>query len=114
MEMKIIEQSDSLTHVALEGRLDITGVQQIERRFLDATAARKKPALIDLCDVSFMSSFGLGMLIKCAAILKVSAIKMVLLCPQPSIKQLLETTQLHQFIAVMDDKDEALKFLQGK
>src|SRR5689334_1334932 len=44
-EIEVIEKSDTLTHLALNGRLDLQGVQAIETRFLAYTVARKKPAL---------------------------------------------------------------------
>ena len=112
MELKVIEQSDELTHVALSGRLDIMGVQEIESEFLACTASAKKPTMIDIADVSFVSSFGLGMIMKCAAILRANNLKAVLLNPQPMVAQLLEISNIGLFIAVAEDKDTALELLE--
>ena len=66
MELSIIESNDTLTHVALSGRLDAVGVQQVGTRFQGVTASRGKPTIIDLSNVEFIASLGLGMLLSCA------------------------------------------------
>lgn len=113
MEMKIIEQSEDLSHVALVGRLDIMGVQQIEKAFLEATAARRKATIVDLADVTFVSSFGLGMIMKCATVLMANTLKLVLLSPQPTVGELLVTTGMDKLFCVCQGKDEALAILQN-
>ncbi|NOZ21273.1 MAG: STAS domain-containing protein [Planctomycetes bacterium] len=112
MKLKTLQQDEDLSCVALEGRLDMMGVQQIEKDFLEATAARRKPTLIDLVDLEFMSSFGLGMLMKCASVLRANNVKVALLNLQPPVKELIEMTKVDQLLPVMDDKQAALEYLR--
>ena len=44
MELRVIEESDGLTHVALEGELDIPGVNAVGDKFYFHLTARRKPA----------------------------------------------------------------------
>lgn len=112
MELEIFQQDESLSCVALRGRLDMMGVQQVEKDFLEATAARRKPTLIDLIGLEFMSSFGLGMLMKCASVLRANSIAVVFVNPQPQIQELFEMTKVDQLFTIMDDRQAALEFLR--
>ena len=89
------------------------GVQRIEKDFLAATAERRKPTLIDLAELEFLSSFGLGMIMKCAAVLRANNVKMALLNPQPLVEDLFEMTRVNEFIPILADKEEALDVLRG-
>jgi len=63
-ELVVIEANDTLTHLALRGRLDVTGVEQVERELTKHTVARRKPAIVDICAVEILASIGVGMLVK--------------------------------------------------
>ena len=63
-EIVVIEASDAFTHVALRGRLDVTGVSEVERELTKHTVARRKPAIVDISAVEILASIGVGMLVK--------------------------------------------------
>jgi anti-anti-sigma factor len=63
-EIVVIEANDSLTHVALRGRLDVTGVEDVELELTRHTVARRKPAIVDISAVDVLASIGVGMLVK--------------------------------------------------
>ena len=63
MKMTILERNDDITHVVLAGRLDTTGAEEIGASFSEVTAARKRPAIIDLSEIDFMASRGIGLLL---------------------------------------------------
>ena len=65
-ELVVVEASDALTHVALRGRLDLSGVEQVERELAKQTVARRKPAIVDISAVDVLASIGVGMLVKTA------------------------------------------------
>ena len=60
----LIEANDAFTHVALRGRLDATGVADVELEFTRQTVARRKPAIVDISAVEILASIGVGMLVK--------------------------------------------------
>jgi anti-anti-sigma regulatory factor len=65
-ELVVIEANDALTHVALRGRLDLTGVGDVEVELTKQTVTRRKPAIVDICAVDVLASIGVGMLVRIA------------------------------------------------
>jgi anti-anti-sigma factor len=65
-EMVIIEESETFTHLAVRGRLDIDGVEHVELKLTSHTVARRKPAIVDITAVEILASIGVGMLVKIA------------------------------------------------
>ena len=57
MDMNVNETADGVTHVALDGRFDIAGAQEVDGRFAEVAAAAKV-LVIDLSKVSFLASLG--------------------------------------------------------
>ncbi|HRJ71515.1 MAG TPA: STAS domain-containing protein [Terrimicrobiaceae bacterium] len=113
MKLQVLESSDTLTHVALEGSLDIAGVQAIEAAFLAQTAGRKKPVLIDLAGVSYMASFGMRMIIDTFKVLDREGRKMALLHPQPMVAKILESAGMSEIVLITHDEAEARKVLES-
>ena len=65
-EIVVIEAGEAFTHVALRGRLDVTGVEAVELKLTSHTVARRKPAIVDISAVEVLASIGVGMLVKTA------------------------------------------------
>jgi len=63
-EIVVIEANDAYTHVALRGKLDVTGVGDVERELARQTVARRRPAIVDISAVDVLASIGVGMLVK--------------------------------------------------
>jgi len=63
-EIVVIEANDAFTHVVLRGRLDVTGVGDVELELAKQTVARRKPAIVDISAVEVLASIGIGMLVK--------------------------------------------------
>lgn len=105
--MLIVEQSKALTHVALSGRLDTAGVDQVEAKFNAAVVAPRRNAIVDMSSVDFLSSMGLRMLLIAAKILDRSGAKMVMLAPRPLICETIRQTGVDIIIPVAHDLDSA-------
>lgn len=112
MHLKTISADDSISHVALIGRLDVKGVTDIQYEFLQETTVLPKPTLVDLSRVTYMASFGISMLVSAAKHLQRNGAKMVLLCPSSLVRSALETSGLHDVIPITDDKTAALALLR--
>ncbi len=109
MKLQVLENSETLTRIALEGSLDIAGVQAIETAFLAQTAARKKPVIIDLSKVTYMASFGMRLIIDAFKALDHEGKKMVLLRPQPMVEKILESAGMSEIVVITHDEAEARK-----
>ena len=113
MELENKYHSDQITYLALRGRLDTAGVEEIELKFTGHTVPRAKPLLLDMSEVTFLSSLGLRMLLTVAKALDRRGAKTVLLSPQPAVRQVLSLSGFDQLMPVHNDEETALAFLAG-
>lgn len=63
MEMTQESLEADITRIALKGRLDIEGSQEIDVRFSVATTSHPGKFLIDLTEVTFIASIGIRLLL---------------------------------------------------
>ena len=108
MELKVINIDDAYTHLALCGKLDIMGVGEIENKFIGYTAARKKNALVDMSEVTFMGSLGLRLFLSAARSLGLDKKSLILLNPQPLVNEILEVSGIQDVVAVEHNAETAL------
>src|SRR5262245_43160474 len=111
MQLNVICADDSITHVALHGRLDIQGVNQIQQQFIFNTTARKRATLVDLSKVTFIASLGIGMFVGAAKALQRNGAKMVLVAPPDLVRNALESAGIHLVIPIADREESARQLL---
>ena len=111
MKIEVLAEDDGLSHVALEGRLDVRGLHDVDVAFYTATAGRGHPAIVDLSKVEFIASLGMGMLISCAQSLQRKGTDMVLLSPQGMVEETLRTAGVDAVMAIVRSMDEARRRL---
>jgi anti-sigma B factor antagonist len=99
--------------IALQGRLDTPGVDQIETRFTASIVPSGKNALVDLSGVTFISSMGIRMLIAAARSLNLKKAKMILFGPQTLVKESLDHVSLNDVIPIVATEAEALELLKA-
>lgn len=107
MDMTVQELNPDARCVALAGRLDTLGVDRVETRFNAATAAAGRDILVDLTEVSFVSSMGVRLLITAARSLRSRGHRMVLFAAQPTVTSTLEMIEMDQVIPLVADLDAA-------
>jgi len=113
MKMTILQRDDDITHVLLTGRLDATRVEEIGEDLFGATAARERPAIIDLSEIEFMGSLGIGLLFANGKRLMKTGHKLVLLNPKELVESVLKTSKADTVMPIAHDLDEAIQILQG-
>ena len=113
MRITILQRDDDVTHVVLTGRLDTTGAEEINESFSEATAARERPAIIDLSAIEFMASRGIGLLLANGKRLMKAGHKLVLLNPKGMVQSVLKTSQVDRIMPIVYDLDEAIQVLQS-
>jgi anti-anti-sigma factor len=113
MDMTILGRTDDITHIALSGRLDTNASEEIEDDFSQAIAAREQPAIIDLSQVDFMASRGIGLLLGSSKRLRKSGYKLVLLNPQQLVDSSLRTARMEIVMPIAYDFDEAVRIVRG-
>lgn len=113
MELKVIRQDDELTHLALIGRLDLETFHMLQVKFTTLTAARHKPALIDLSEVDYLPSVGLRMLLSAAQALHKDGLRMVLLNPQFFVEEVFKTSGLQEIMPISHNMAKAMDLLRS-
>ena len=114
MELKVIQADDALTHVQLCGRLDLRGVSGIENRFLFTTTSRRVPVVVDLSEVEFIASLGIGMLVGAAKALTRQGLALVLLAPPGLARETLEVAGVTRVVPTASDLESARALLAAR
>lgn len=110
-EFRVIDLHDERTEVALAGRLDLQGVNEVTGRFETTVGARRKPAVVDLSGVEFIASLGIGMLTGAAKSLRAHGHAMVMIVPEGLVEQTLRAASIDAVIPIAADREAALALL---
>lgn len=113
MEMTINELPGTVTGVRLNGRLDTAGADAIGTRFTAAVAAVGRSAIVDLSQVSFVSSMGIRLLIATARALNLKGGRLVLFGATPMVQEVLDGMGLDGILPVVTTEQDALARLAG-
>ena len=113
MEMIVVELDPATRRIALTGRLDTSGVGQIEARFAAVASGRVPGTLVDLSGVEFLASMGIRMLVSCAKSAAARGARVVLVGPQPLVGQSLRQTGIDRVVPIVDDETKARELLRA-
>ena len=105
----LLESSPTLTHVAIIGALDLAGTREIELKLTASTAGRHKPVIIDVSQVHFVASAGLGLLIQIARTLITDKHSTILLDPNEATQQTIHVSKLGSMLRIALTLEEALE-----
>ncbi|MEM9513797.1 MAG: STAS domain-containing protein [Actinomycetota bacterium] len=112
MELAEIERDDGISQVALVGKLDIAGLHEVDVLFHGVTAAKQRPAVVDLSGVEYIASLGMGMLISCAQSLQRRGYKLALYGARGVVDEALRAAAIDQVIPMVDTLDAALTLVR--
>lgn len=113
MQLDVNDRGEEITRVALSGRLDISGLHEVDANFHGATAVRGKPTIVDISGVEYIASLGMGMLISCAQSLQRKGQSMVMVGAQGDVESALLTAGIDQAIPMAANADDAVALLGG-
>ncbi len=91
--------NDDVRKIALAGRFDIEGAQQIDLRFSGLTA-NQKAVIVDMAGVNFLASIGIRTLVLAAKAVAQRGGKMVLLNPDGNVTKVLEMAGIDALIPI--------------
>jgi anti-anti-sigma factor len=113
MELQYSELENNIRLIKLIGKLDITGVGQIETKFAGYCAGDAVRVVVDLSAVDFLASIGLRLLTLTAKSVASRGGKMVLLNPAPDIHHVLEVTGIPAIIPIYSHLESAETILMS-
>jgi anti-sigma B factor antagonist len=111
-------QETELTHdhlepgiglIRLSGDLDINGVRKISLRFTTLSSTQRRPTIVDLSGVTFITSIGVGMLLTNASTLRAEGKVMIILKPTPNVEKVLKLANLPEVLPIEHDLESAVK-----
>ncbi len=110
MNMSVETLAGGIKKIDLIGRMDILGSQEIQLKLVTEAASEKAFVILDLSNVDFMASIGIGVLVSIASTLKGRNGKLVALNPQPVFALVLERT-VQSIIPIYESFEDAKKAL---
>lgn len=113
MEFEVAPLDDERSIVRLKGRLDSSGVDQIETRFTAAVVAANRHAAIDLSQVDFLASMGIRLLISTGKAMQLKGRRLGLFGATEAVQGVLDAVALDQLIPVVADEQQALAAIAG-
>src|SRR5262245_9042804 len=113
MRVTTIREDNLIKHVALIGRLDVKGVNEVQYEFHHETTGLGKPVIVDISKVTYIASLGISMLVSAAKYMERHGTKMVLLCPSALVRETIETSCLHDLIPIANEEADAIELLRS-
>jgi anti-sigma B factor antagonist len=110
------ENVDGVRVLAVCGELDLETSPQLHHSLQSAIEDGANAVLIDLTDCEFIDSTGLAVLVagwKAMEDGNGAPQSLVLCCPDDQVERLLKLTGLHETIAILPDRDQAIKALSS-
>jgi anti-anti-sigma factor len=109
-QIVVVEANDSFTHVAVRGRLDLSGVDAVELELTKQVVTRRKPAIVDISSVEILASIGVGMLVKIARSMHSHGLIFGVVATGLS-KDVLERLKVNAIFPVVPTYDDAVRVL---
>ena len=106
-EATLIETAEAYTLIAIRGRLDPEGVGAIDSKLTAETVGRRKPAVIDLAEVDFIGSIGIGMIIGLGRLMRSHRLGYAIVATS-IVKDVLDRLSIADLFPVVATRDEAL------
>lgn len=107
MRLEITDLENQIRQAKLIGRMDMKGTQEIDTEFGLKLGSSLLPVLVDLSEVDFLASIGMRTLISTARGVHNRGHKLVLLNPQPLVRESLVAAGFDQLIPMYDDFEAA-------
>jgi anti-sigma B factor antagonist len=105
---------DERTHVvAPRGEVDAVTAPQLGRRLLGLADEGKTRVVVDLSNVTFMDSTGIGVLLNALRQLRLRKGSLVLVCPTERVLRPFQITGLVDHLSIFGSREQALGGLAG-
>ena len=107
LKINVNQQSDAIV-VGLTGSADMTEVDTLKKQLLKYIQGEHLHVVIDLSELTFISSMGLGSLIQAHQLSQDRRGHLSLANPQTGVAKVLQTTQLDHLFDIYPSVEEAI------
>jgi anti-anti-sigma factor len=111
MDMIVENMTGGVTKLVLRGRFDTTSAVAVELPFNEIATQHRK-VIVDLSAVSFLSSYGIRLLLVGAKAVQGSAGKLAIVCPDKNVLKVLNTAGTDALIPIFETDTAAAKALE--
>jgi anti-anti-sigma factor len=102
-------ENEGVTLLELAGRITIgRDCQELEWKMEELSAAGKRTIVIDMAQVTFIDSTGLGIFAMASGKLKSAGGRLLLAAPSPPVEQVFQLTRVNTILAIHTTLAEAL------
>jgi anti-anti-sigma factor len=112
MELRIEALADGITRAIPEGHWDVKGAAEIDLR-LSAVTGSGRPIILDLTQVSYLSSMGIRAIVMGAKASRLRGGKLVLLAPAANVEQVLTIAGIDTLVSIYHDIEAAILAVTG-
>jgi len=110
VDLKIdVEEQDGVMLLKLDGEVDVYTAPKLKSRLVDLVDQGKFKIVVDLEQVDFMDSSGLGVLVGGLKRVRSHEGAIALICTQENILKIFRITGLVKVFPIFDDQDQAIQ-----
>ena len=113
MDVTVEPQANGVAVVRLAGRLDLLSAADVKQRLLEAVDAGHARLVVDIGEVTFIDSSGLGALIGGLKAARLAGGGLCLVRPGEQARLILELTTLDRVLRTFPTTEEALAGYEG-
>ena len=106
--IKDIQKSPEGSIVVLSGDIDLRQSPTLHAALVEIVGERPRRMILDLSEVPYMDSSGVGTLVEVFRRVSAYKGKMVLFGLNPRVRSVFEITKLDKFFTIVDSRDQAL------
>jgi anti-anti-sigma factor len=111
----VYKKHENIIVVYPKGKLDINQVDEIEKDIIALLKAETSSNFIlNLNDIEYVSSAGIGLFVRIMNILKARGKKFSICNLNSSVKRIMEIVEMNAILNVFKTENEAIEFLNGK
>lgn len=113
MDMTVTRADNDIAHVALDGRFDIQGAQEVDSRFVEL-ADSSRAMIVNLSKVSFIASLGVRTLMLSAKSLIRRGSELVVYGASENVDKVLRGTGFNEVAGLYPDYESAIRTVKER
>ena len=108
MELKTEKLADDISEVVIDGRLDASNAQSVEKQIQELIGSGQTRIIFNLSELVYISSAGLRVLITTIKLLKVKQGNLVLFGLKENIEEILKVSGFTRLFNIQQNKEDAI------
>ncbi len=109
----VVDERNGVVVMAMGGDAALEHVDELESAVTKMVARSPKKLVVDLSDVSFIASLGVGQLVTLCLHVKRKGGRAVVASPPSATREVLDRCKMHTVVPLASDVDEAIAMLSG-